>query len=87
MTPDPRDPGDPGMNSVPTIPFGASIKKSLGWRSGAMFFDFFMTAPSKTYTSETLSDRSPSRNRLKKYETAWDLPQKVKKRQNEQNDT
>ena len=39
-----------------------------------------MTAPSKTYTFETISDRSPSRSRLKKYETAWDVPKKSKKR-------
>ena len=36
-----------------------------------------MTAPSKTPSFETISDRSPSRSRLKKYETAWDVPKKV----------
>ena len=44
MTPDPRDlldpldPLDPDMNSQPMIPFGAVLKKLLGWRYRVMFF-------------------------------------------------
>ena len=67
------------MSSKPMIPFEAVLTKSALWRSGAMFFDFFMTAPSKTPSFETISDRSPSRSRPKKYETAWDVPKKVEK--------
>ena len=38
---------------------------------------FFIPLSSKTWGFETISDRSPSRNRLKKYETAWDVPKKI----------
>ena len=63
LPPDPEDPGIPGipripripgMSSKPMIPFEAVLTKSALWRSGARFFDFFMTAPSKTPSFETI---------------------------------
>ena len=43
------------------------------------FFDFFMTAPSKTHTFETLFGFVTSQNALRKYDSLADAPQKVKK--------
>ena len=54
---DPLDPVDPRMNSQPMIPFGAVLKKSIGWRSGAFFL---LTAPSKKPTRETFFGQMPS---------------------------
>jgi len=44
-----------------------------------LFFDFFMTAPYRTPTSETIVGRRPSNNALKKYGLALDVPTKVEK--------
>ncbi len=44
-----------------------------------MFFDFFMTASSNTYSFDTISDNLPSKYGLKKYGFARDVPEKVEK--------
>ena len=82
LPPDPEDPGIPripGMSSKPMIPFEAVLTKSALWRSGAMFFDFFMTAPSKTPTFESIFRQSTSKKALKTYDSAADVPEKVEK--------
>ena len=43
------------------------------------FFDFFMTAPSKTCAFDTIFGKTTSQNALEKYDSVRDIPQKVEK--------
>ena len=67
---DPEDPEDLEMSSQPMIPFEAVLKKSLGWRYRGMFFLLFHDSFARTPTCETISERGPSKNALKTYDSA-----------------
>ena len=64
---DPLDPGGPRMGSFLRVLGVNSSKMEPGDAPVPCFFDFFMTAPSRTPTFKTISEGSPSRNGLKRY--------------------
>ena len=49
-----RDPGDPGMGSFLRVLGGLLFQNTPGGAPAQCFFDFFMTAPSKTPTFDSI---------------------------------
>ena len=67
------------MSSILAKIDAQASKKEQDVALALCFFDFFMTASSKTYTFETIFGKTTSQNALEKYDSVRDIPQKVEK--------
>ena len=76
---DPVDPLDPRMGSFLRVLGVNSSKMEPGDAPVQCFFDFFMTAPSRTPSFEGGTPPGDSRNGSKTYGSAWDVIEKVEK--------